>query len=175
MRSEVVVQAASAADAERLSLVGRASFLETFAGVLDGRDVVAFCVEEHSPAWYDAAIRGGAAVWLATLGEAPIGYAVVDRPSLPVKMEPRDLELKRIYLLAPWHGTGIARRLLSEVKEHAIASAASRLLLGVYAGNERALSFYRREGFERIGERSFRVGDKAYGDVVHALTLSPGT
>jgi ribosomal protein S18 acetylase RimI-like enzyme len=46
--------------------------------------------------------------------------------------------------------------------QHAVAYAletrASRLMLGVYAGNERARAFYRKQGFTRISDRLFRLG-----------------
>jgi ribosomal protein S18 acetylase RimI-like enzyme len=56
--------------------------------------------------------------------------------------------------------------------EHAKSSGADRLLLGVYAGNERAISFYRKQGFSPVANRLFRVGDRDYEDVVFAKALS---
>ncbi len=42
------VRPCTAADAETLALVGAATFLQTFAGVLDGAAVVAHCAAAHS-------------------------------------------------------------------------------------------------------------------------------
>ena len=55
-------------DESALALVGQATFLETFAGILDGRDVVAHCQREHAPARYAEWLgRPTAATWLAEL------------------------------------------------------------------------------------------------------------
>jgi L-amino acid N-acyltransferase YncA len=48
---------------------------------------------------------------------------------------------------------------------------ARRLLPGVYAGNEKSLAFYRRNGFVQIATRRFAVGNRDYQDSVLALAL----
>ena len=47
-----------------------------------------------------------------------------------------------------------------------------RLLLGVYAQNDRALAFYRKQGFADLGTRQFNVGGKLYDDLVLARPLA---
>ena len=47
-------------DANALALVGQATFLETFAGPLNGADIIMHRVTHHSPAVYEA--------WLADSG-----------------------------------------------------------------------------------------------------------
>jgi ribosomal protein S18 acetylase RimI-like enzyme len=49
---------------------------------------------------------------------------------------------------------------------------ARRLLLGVYAGNERAIAFYRKQGFAPIAKRLFKVGDRDYDDIVFAMPIA---
>ena len=39
----------------------------------------------------------------------------------------------------------------------------------MYQGNERALAFYERMGFDKIGTRQFDVGGRIYDDWVLAL------
>jgi ribosomal protein S18 acetylase RimI-like enzyme len=166
------VRPAATADAGALALVARATFLETFAGVLEGHDVVAHCEREHAAERYAGWLaRPDAALWLAEVGPgaAPVGYALVAPPDLPIS-DPRasDRELKRIYVLSRFHGTGLGRALLAAVAEDVRAAGARRLLLGVYAGNARALAFYARHGFRPVAERQFRVGDRTYDDRVLA-------
>ena len=83
-----------------------------------------------------------------------------------------DLELKRIYLLSRFHGGGTGRRLMQHAVDEARSRGAGRLLLGVYAGNERALAFYARCGYVRVGERRFQVGANTYEDAILALDLT---
>lgn len=175
MSTEVTIRRASAGDEDALSLVGQATFLETFSGVLDGTAIVEHCRRAHAPAQYETYLADAAsAAWIAeTLpGNAPIGYALVTKPDLPRADPTRDLELKRIYLLGRYQGGGVGKRLLSEAVAHAKSAGAQRLLLGVYAGNDSAIAFYRRYGFTHFTERKFRVGNRAYDDHVMSLALA---
>lgn len=171
---DVTIRACGADDAAALSLVGQATFLETYAGALPVSDILAHCQGEHGAAHYAAWLgRPGYRMWIAEMadGAAPIGYAVVSPPDLPVPTGPHDLELKRIYLLHRFHGSGVGARLMAAALEGARAAGASRLLLGVYGGNVRAMDFYERQGFTRAGVRKFRVGANEYDDLVLAKAL----
>lgn len=158
-------------DAAALALVGAATFLETFAGILDGQAIVAHCARQHGVETYRAYLAAGAKAWLveADPGQAPVGYALLSQPDLE-QAQAGDVELKRIYLLSRFQGSGIAAALFAAVRE--AASGYDRMLLGVKADNRRALSFYRKHGFIEIGSRQFDVGGKVYDDYVLALPLS---
>lgn len=162
-------------DENTLALIGQSTFLETFAGVLAGPDILAHCETQHAPEFYARWLRRCPHfLWLAetNVGQAPIGYFGVDQPDLPVP-DPRttDIELKRIYVLSRFHGTGVGRALLEQALSIARQAGKERLLLGVYARNERALAFYRRNGFTAVAQRRFTVGKHAYEDTVLARVL----
>ena len=160
-------------DEDALALVGQATFLETFAGVLPGSDIMAHCHRQHAPSVYRSWLEGDARIWLAEApAGAPIGYLVLCSASLPIENpSDRDLEVKRIYLFQRFHGQGIGKRLMIEAANHARRVGAARLLLGVYSGNDRAVTFYERFGFTRVGTREFRVGEHEYHDFVMAMDL----
>jgi diamine N-acetyltransferase len=165
---------ASLADVDTLALVGAATFLETFAGILEGPAIVAHCRREHDPDAYRRYLDGGATAWLAEAAEgaAPIGYAMIARPMLPEAIvREGDLELKRIYTLSRFHGGGVGGRLMHEAVAQVRTLGAQRLLLGVYAGNARALAFYAKHGFAQVGRRMFRVGNTDCDDRVLAKPL----
>ena len=168
------VRAASLADADSLALIGATTFLETFAGILEGKAIVAHCLREHSATAYRCYLEAGASAWLAEADPcaAPIGFALMGRTDLPGSLaDGTDIELKRIYALSRFHGSGLGAQLMACAVERAREMGAQRLLLGVYAGNERARAFYGKSGFERIAERRFRVGDRDYDDIVFARAL----
>jgi GNAT superfamily N-acetyltransferase len=168
------VREAFAEDADRLALVGAATFLETFAGHLDGSAIVAHCRNEHSADAYRRYLGSDGTAWLAEIlpGGAPIGFALLAPSTLPgTNPDGSDVELKRIYSLSRFHGTGVGAALMRHALDCARAREARRLLLGVYAGNERAMAFYRKQGFAPIAERRFQVGDRDYEDIVFAKPL----
>ena len=165
------IREAGADDAAALALVGAATFLETFAGVIDGDAIVGHCAAKHRAETYRALLADGARAWLAQArpGGAPVGYALVAAPDLDAAAE-GEIELKRIYALSRFHGTGLGAALM----QCAVDAAAGhrRLLLGVYARNHRAIAFYRKQGFADVGTRRFDVGGKVYDDLVLARPLS---
>src|SRR5471032_868853 len=113
MAVEISIRRARPGDEDALALVGQATFLETFSGILDGAAIIGHCSKAHAAAQYSHWLSDAdAALWLveATPGNAPVGYAVVARPELPTADISRDLELKRIYLLGRYRGTGIGTR-----------------------------------------------------------------
>lgn len=169
---EWVIRPAGLDDVDLLAIVGAATFLETFADVHTGAEIVAHCREEHSAAAYEGLLAKGADAWLieTRATAAPIGYAVLTPADLP-GMQPGDLELKRIYMLAPLHGSGAAAALIREVTARAKARGATRLLLDVYSKNDRAIAFYRKYGFEKIADNRFFVGETGYDDWVLAAPL----
>lgn len=175
MRDSVTIREATPDDAPRLSLVGAATFLDAFAGTLDGADIVAHCASQHAVDSYRGCLtRPSACVWLAEAvpGGAPVGYLWLDAAALPIAdPQPDDLEIKRVYVLSRFQRTGLGSELMWLAIHAARSRGARRVLLGVYSGNSRALAFYERHGFRRIGDRRFRVGLREYDDYVLGLDL----
>lgn len=161
-------------DEAALALVGQATFLETFAGILGGDDIVNHCAQAHAAGVYRSwLLDPQCALWLAECspGKAPVGYMVIAPPQLPLRDTRGDLELKRIYLLGRFRGGGLGKRLVTAAIEHAATTGARRLLLGVYARNEQAIGFYERIGFVKLGTRKFNVGGREYDDHIMGLAL----
>ena len=170
--NDCIIRKAGPADVEALALIGGATFLETFAGVLDGNALLEHCRTQHAPPTYRAYLDSGASAWLAEMGGAPVGYALLARPELDAARA-GDVELKRIYLLSRFHGSGIARDLFDAAL--AEAEGYQRILLGVKADNARAIAFYNKRGFDQIATRRFDVGGTLYDDAVLALRLEGAT
>jgi len=168
------IRPATHEDAQRLAHIGAATFIESYSEQIDGAAMIDHCTHQHSKSVYEHYLNAPKAkCWLAEHEKtgAPIGYAVNCAPDLPVSLQPHDVELKRIYVLSKYHGQGAAAALLSASEIHAIAQNASRLLLGTYEKNYRAMAFYTKHGFKPIGTRKFHVGGQTYDDIVMAKTL----
>jgi ribosomal protein S18 acetylase RimI-like enzyme len=160
-------------DAPGLSLLGGATFLTSFAHDHPGGALIDHIYKAHGQDYYRAAILDPAQTVL--IGEtplgAPVGYAMITPPALPVPAEPGDVELKRIYLLPGWQGGGHGHALMALAIEEAKKRDAARLLLAVYPQNDRALRFYARHDFTQIGRTTFMVGDVPFEDLVYARRL----
>lgn len=169
--AEIVVRRAGPGDAERLAHIGVATFIESYTEIIDGANMSAHCTRQHSQSVYEAYLANPAcSVWLAEHAGtgAPVGYAVNCPPDLPIAIETGDVELKRIYALSRFHGSGAGKALMEAAVEDARARGAGRLLLGTYQDNFRAVAFYRKHGFDLAGTRQFQVGERLYDDIVMA-------
>ena len=185
----VRLRQATSADADALALVGAATFLEAFTWMLPGRDIVAHCAKNHTPEAYRTYFAApDTRVTLAEVaGGAPVGYAMLTAPELPsFEVLPSDVELKRLYLFSrfrsaktpvldssghPVAGLRVGQALMEAAVQEARALGRTRLLLGTHAGNERAIAFYRRNGFAVAGTRTFQVGSQVCSDLIFAKPL----
>ena len=169
-----IVRRAVAEDAAALALVASATLLDAFAGILSGRDIVAHCAANNTPAKFAAWLDDPSSVVTlaeAVCGAAPVGYSVLTTPDLPVETDADDIELRRIYMLSRLHGSGLGADLMQRALADARALGKARVLLGVYGDNRRARAFYERQGFTLAGTRRFLVGETWHDDVIYARAL----
>lgn len=171
----ITFRQATSFDAGALALIGAATMLETYADKIDGADIVAHSARRHSTDFYAAWLQDPTIIiWLAqTQTNAAIGYLVLMPATLPAPQpDPSDLEVQRIYVLSRFHTAGVGHHLMTLAIDAARARSARQLVLGVMKKNERALAFYRRQGFTEIGTRTFHVGAATFDDYVLGLPLN---
>lgn len=169
-----VIRRAGPDDAAALAMVGAATFLESYAHMIGVADMLAHIAGKNSPEAYRAfATDPACALWLAEMPDtrAPIGYALLTPPDLPIAIDDGDIELRRIYILSKWHGGGLGRRLIGAAIDHARALGKRRVLIGVYAGNDGAIAFYRRMGCDLVGDRRFQVGEALFDDLIFGMDI----
>lgn len=142
-----IVRPGEPADAAGIARVHVDSWRETYAGVVDDRffseDAFArrldmwarYLAMDPRPGRLAVAVRQGRVVGFANAGDA-VGPDA--EHGVPVA---RPLHLFSLYLLADAHGTGVGRALLGAVIGDEPAQ------LWVLRGNDRAIAFYRRNGF----------------------------
>lgn len=116
----------------------------------------------------------GMRYYVAQEGPAFVGFAMLvadgERPAVIRSTKP--LELRRIYVDQDRHGTAVAGLLMRECLDYGTRHGYDLVWLGTNSENERALKFYRRHGFDIVGDRTFTVGSSVEHDHVLARTLS---
>ena len=94
-----------------------------------------------------------------------VGYAhLVSGPAPEAVQGPQPLELKRLYVARAWHGRRVAQALMDAAIDAARARGAQILWLGVWEQNPRAVAFYAKYGFVRVGEQTFMLGADSQTD-----------
>jgi ribosomal protein S18 acetylase RimI-like enzyme len=162
---QVLVRRATLADATSLSNLASSTFRETFEGDNTAEDMASYLAESFTPERQAAEIADPRGIVLlaeieSDTGEpALVGYAhLIDGPVPESVTGPAPLELKRLYVSSVWHGRGVAQALMQAAIDSARDRGARTLWLGVWERNARAAAFYRKYGFERVGQHSFFLG-----------------
>ncbi|MDT0195253.1 GNAT family N-acetyltransferase [Arthrobacter sp. AB6] len=76
------------------------------------------------------------------------------------------VELSKCYVHPGHHGLGPAAELMRASLQAAAGSGAAGVWLGVNSQNARAIRFYEKSGFRKVGTRSFRLGHIVEHDFV---------
>ncbi len=76
------------------------------------------------------------------------------------------VELSKFYVRPEYHGRGAAAALMSATLKLAAASGLPGVWLGVNQENARAIRFYTKNGFRRVGTKRFRLGDRFEDDFI---------
>jgi GNAT superfamily N-acetyltransferase len=158
-------------DAEALAELGRASFAETFGHLYSPDNLAAFLRTHSAESWRAELADPAFVVRLAEEDGKAVAYAKLGPPSLPFEVTGPTVELRQFYVLAPWHGSGLARTMMAWVIDEARARGAEQLYLSVFTDNHRARRFYERYGFEAVGTYHFMVGTHADDDIIMRLDL----
>lgn len=157
-------------DAQRLALFSRDSFVETFGDLYPRADLDVYCAEKYGTHIQAAEIADpGTHYRLAFEGDEIVGYCKTGALDLPV--DGPGLELHRLYVAERVKGLGVANVLMDEAIDWARGQGAEAIYLSVWENNARAQAFYRRYGFEHIGEHAFMVGTVRDRDFLWKLQL----
>jgi ribosomal protein S18 acetylase RimI-like enzyme len=81
------------------------------------------------------------------------------------------VEIDTLYVQPRHHGTGIGRGLLLRGLQIAQDLGARDVWLTMEAGNHNARAFYLAQGFRKVGETHFRIGDGAYLNDVLSIEI----
>ena len=95
------------------------------------------------------------------------GYLKLNEASAQTDLhDEQSLEIERIYVSKEFQGEGLGRYLMDQAISIAIQRKKKYVWLGVWEKNEKALRFYRRNGFYQIGTHSFVMCDDEQTDYI---------
>ncbi len=159
-------------DAPALAALGRRCFAETFGHAFPPDDMALHLETMFGANALDRQYRDPALkLRMAEADGAVAAYLKLAPMALEAPHEPGALEIKQLYVLAPWQGAGVAAALMDWAIATAKAEGAPALYLSVWEKGDRAQAFYRKHGFETVGTAPFRMGARVYQDPVMRLGL----
>ena len=179
-----LIRHATANDIDVLCHLDATTFRETYRAISDPRHVDEYADEHFTPTQVEGWLRRpDARTLLAFVADAPVGYAHVRRAKVPDCVADRDaVQLQRLYLLATAQGHGAGGALMDAALADIAALGGRTVWLGAYDRNVRALAFYARRGFARVGTHEFEFGGQIHADpvltratIIRASTTHPET
>ena len=106
-------------------------------------------------------------------GEEPAGYLKVNIADAQTEeMGNEALEIERIYILKAFQNRGLGRILFDKTMDIADEMQASKIWLGVWEKNNKAIAFYKKLGFSEYGSHSFYMGDEEQTDIIMVKPLA---
>jgi ribosomal protein S18 acetylase RimI-like enzyme len=167
--AEPRIRALTTADAARYSAFAERLFRASYVDGYDPADIDDYVSHSFSETQQIAEITepGGRVLAIEDTRHELLGYAHLRQTPTPPALAGRfALEISRFYVDKPWHGHGIARVLMSACIAEARSRGADALWLLVYQENPRAIAFYEKSGFRRVGTQPFRLGRRVDQDWV---------
>ena len=165
---------AAASDASALAELAARTFADSFGADNRPEDLKAHLQSSYGTAQQAAELADHEVrTVLAYRDDQLIGFAQVRRkmsPACVVAEQP--VELHRFYLVRSAQGTGAAMPLMVEAREAAEELGGRHLWLGVWERNPRAIAFYLKAGFTKVGNHDFLVGGDKQADWVLVAPLS---
>ena len=158
---KTIISDANAKDVAALAALSEYTFKDAFGPLFQPDNLTALVDQKHSVPFYEAALADpNMKPLVARSGDgALVGYALCGPVAVPVADAPAGaLELHRIYMDPDVQSKGLGQQLLDACFEWPPFAAAPAIYLSVFSGNVAAHRFYRRNGFEKVGEYESAVG-----------------
>lgn len=166
MQPAILIRRAEEDDAPALSVLAEKTFRDAFADSNTSANMQLHCTANYGHDLQLAEIRDSRReTWLVESDGSLVAYVQLrlDATS-PMISGDRPVEIQRFYVQASHHGSGLAHQLMAHVLARAKAAGSAILWLGVWERNPRAVAFYRKWGFEVVGELTFHLGDDPQRD-----------
>ncbi len=174
MPERATFRVACAQDAPCLSVLATQVFLDTYA--TEGVDASlanevrsVYAPDVFATRLADPRVR----IVVATNGDKLVGFVDLDSSTACPVPGIQGSELFRLYVQAPFQRRGIGRALLAGAEREVSRSGVAWVWLQTWAGNARALAFYRAQGYAAVGAATCVIEGKAYDNRVFAKRLGP--
>jgi ribosomal protein S18 acetylase RimI-like enzyme len=167
MKKEITFRKAELADALRLSVLYKQVYIQTYATEGVTTEFANFISKQFAVEKIEnTIINHPDNIILAVYKDNLVGVAEIElNKKCPVNniIGP---ELNKLYVLEWFCGMGVGHGLLKEIEKIVSGKGIKEMWLWVYILNERAISFYERQGYQWIGNAFFQMEFNKYENKV---------
>ena len=163
--NNIKIRLANKEDAKFIALLGRITFTETFGHFFrDKQDLLNYYNSTFSVEKIENGIaKPNNVFWVAFENRLPIGYAKLKLNSKSEFIDSTNIcQLQKIYVLKDFLSMKIGLELQNLLLKKAQELKFKEIWLSVLNSNERAINFYKKSGFEKIGNHDFQIGKENF-------------
>lgn len=166
--TSIIINKASAEDIDIVQKLGIQTFSETFAEDNSEEAMKKYLEESFNTEKVKAELNNPDSLfYIAWEEDNPVGYLKVNSGMAQTELQDEtSLEIERIYVKKSHHGKKVGQLLYNQALETAKKLHKVYVWLGVWEQNERALSFYRKNGFVEFDQHIFVLGDDKQTDIM---------
>lgn len=168
-----IVKPATLQDAQALRDLCEQTFIDTYAVYNTPENMALhiatkFTLEQIQTELSDTSVQY---LLLKKAGQL-IGFTKLIKNHAPKELSSENaIEIERFYVDKAFHGQNFGKHLMQSSLDWCTKSGFETVWLGVWEENARALRFYTKMGFEKIGEHVFVLGTEVQNDYVMAFKL----
>jgi diamine N-acetyltransferase len=167
-RLRISIRQGRVEDNELLATLGRKTFFDSFAADNRPEDMAAYLADAFSPEKQASELADPLSVFLiAETGDERAGYArLLQSPAPACISSERPIQLVRLYACERWIGRGTGAALMQACIAESRKRRCDGIWLSAWDKNTRALRFYHKWGFSRVGTQTFQVGNDRQNDQI---------
>ena len=164
------IRRATVEDAGVVAAIGAHTFEASFGADNRPEDMQQYLALSFSPTHIESQLSDPTSIFLlAYEDDRTVGYAMLCKSKKPVSvLGPEPIELVRFYIEAEIIGKGYGSALMHACLDEAQKSGHRTIWLGVWEKNQRAIRFYRKWGFTKVGTQQFVLGSDLQNDHILA-------
>ena len=171
---QIILTKITTLDLEELQNISKKTFEETFS-VFNSRENMeiylhkSFSKEKLNHELLDE----NSEFYFASFNNDIIGYLKINFGFSQTELRGnKALEIERIYVLKAYQGKNIGQKLYEKAIEIAIQKNLDYIWLGVWEENEKAVAFYKKNGFIEFDKHIFYLGNDKQTDLMMRKNLS---
>jgi len=167
------IRAISISDLPQLQKIGKTTFAETFTEHNTKEDLDKYLEESFSNEKLSSELNNPhSSFYFAEIENNVVGYLKINFGASQTELKDNEaLEIERIYVLQAFHGKKLGQALYEKANSIAKEMKVNYVWLGVWEKNNKAIQFYKKNGFVPFDTHIFKLGNDEQTDIMMKLAL----
>ena len=169
----IQIKKVSISNIDDLQKISRDTFYETFVTSTSEENMQHYLENNFSKEQLSKEVEHShSEFYFALLENEVIGYLKINFSEAQTELNDNSaLEVERVYVRNNYHGKGVGQQLLDYAIQLAKQKNMQAVWLGVWENNQRAINFYKKNGFVTFDKHVFMLGEEAQTDYMMRLDL----